>query len=380
MLASTQKQTTISDNEIFSGIVQTELYNIYNPTLTDKYSRTIAFKEYELKDHLGNITAVIEDYKTPVFDLGGVNITAYTAKISSSTNYYPFGMIQPGRNTNPTNYRFGFNGKENDNEVKGIGNSLDFGSRIYDPRIGRCLSLDPLQEKYPNLSPYNFVANNPIFLIDPDGERIFGTNRESKMFIKQYLNEEFGSNRLFRFNINGELIVRKRQFNKFINNPTYPVLTKDIANGIKEAIKRPEIINITVQKNKSDFVFSDIVTDNAGNPIGFGYTVKGAGVTIDPKNAKSIREYHIGIVDSKAQVETYTAETEGKIGKDDIVKRQTETGKSASSVFIHEVLDEFLNYNTLKKTNDLSPQTERTEYQSKSLMNKGLPARSGHDK
>ncbi|MCU7549877.1 hypothetical protein OCK74_12165 [Chitinophagaceae bacterium LB-8] len=41
-------------------------------------------------------------------------------------------------------YRYGFNGKENDNEVKGDGNSLDFGGRIYDPRLGRWHSTDPV--------------------------------------------------------------------------------------------------------------------------------------------------------------------------------------------------------------------------------------------
>jgi hypothetical protein len=33
-------------------------------------------------------------------------------------------------------YRYGFNGKENDNEVKGAGNQQDYGMRIYDPRWG----------------------------------------------------------------------------------------------------------------------------------------------------------------------------------------------------------------------------------------------------
>jgi RHS repeat-associated protein len=45
-------------------------------------------------------------------------------------------------------YRFGFNGQEKDDEVKVEGNSLDFGARIYDSRLGRWLSLDPLQAKY----------------------------------------------------------------------------------------------------------------------------------------------------------------------------------------------------------------------------------------
>jgi|GEM_PF-2485278 len=74
-------------------------------------------------------------------------------------------------------YRFGFNHamawqvpKENDNEVKGTGNSVDFGARMYDSRLGRWLSLDPLQTKYPSLSPYQFCANSPVLLIEIGGK------------------------------------------------------------------------------------------------------------------------------------------------------------------------------------------------------------------
>lgn len=75
------------------------------------------------------------------------------------------------QSTYPIDYRYGFNGKEMDNEIKGItGSSYDFGARIYDPRIGRWLSLDPLARKYPMMSPYNFVANSPIKFVDFDGK------------------------------------------------------------------------------------------------------------------------------------------------------------------------------------------------------------------
>lgn len=70
-------------------------------------------------------------------------------------------------------YRWGFNSKENDNEVKGEGNQQDYGKRFYDPRVGKFLSVDPITAKYPELTPYQFASNNPIFGIDQDGLEIF---------------------------------------------------------------------------------------------------------------------------------------------------------------------------------------------------------------
>ena len=66
-------------------------------------------------------------------------------------------------------YRYGFNGKENDNEVKGVGNQQDYGMRIYDPRLGKFLSVDPITKQYPELTPYQFASNRPIDGIDRDG-------------------------------------------------------------------------------------------------------------------------------------------------------------------------------------------------------------------
>jgi RHS repeat-associated protein len=79
-------------------------------------------------------------------------------------------MIMPGRKfTSATQYRYGFNGKEEDDEVKGDGNQQDYGMRIYDARLGRFLSVDPITEKYPELTPYQFASNRPIDGIDLDG-------------------------------------------------------------------------------------------------------------------------------------------------------------------------------------------------------------------
>ncbi len=77
----------------------------------------------------------------------------------------------PGRKYSATNdYRYGFNGKENDNEVKGEANQQDYGMRIYDSRVGRFLSVDPLSDEYPGNSTYAFSENSPIENIDLDGE------------------------------------------------------------------------------------------------------------------------------------------------------------------------------------------------------------------
>lgn len=64
----------------------------------------------------------------------------------STTDYYPFGSVEPGRSYTSDAFRYGFNGMENDNEIKGTSNSLDFGARIYDPRLGRWLNIKEIKE------------------------------------------------------------------------------------------------------------------------------------------------------------------------------------------------------------------------------------------
>ena len=88
----------------------------------------------------------------------------------SGVDVYPFGSLMPGRNFNAGEYRYSFNGKEKDDEVMGVGNSLDFGARIYDSRTGRWKSPDPNEKEYPAYSTYNAFMNNPVILVDEDGK------------------------------------------------------------------------------------------------------------------------------------------------------------------------------------------------------------------
>ena len=127
---------------------------------------------YELSNHLGNVLATITDAKIAVFTGASPNLVLsyYLPTMHSNSDYYAFGMEMPGRNSAAGGYRYGFNGKENDNEMYGEGNALDFGARMYDSRVGRWLSVDPRTDAMSGWSPYSYCFNSPIMFVDQDGE------------------------------------------------------------------------------------------------------------------------------------------------------------------------------------------------------------------
>jgi RHS repeat-associated protein len=100
-------------------------------------------------------------------------------------------MSMPGRKWVHSDYRYGFNNKEKDDEVKGSGNSYDFGARMYDPRLGRWLTVDPLSGKFIGFSPYCFVANSPIRFKDGDGRDIVDANGNKAVIINKSGQIEF---------------------------------------------------------------------------------------------------------------------------------------------------------------------------------------------
>ncbi len=105
---------------------------------------------YYLKDHLGTVKMEIKADGT----------------IDSYNDYYPYGSIMPNRSSvQSADTRYKFTSKERDTET-----GYDyFGARYYDSWLGRWLQVDPLADKYPGWSPYNYTFNNPIRYFDPDG-------------------------------------------------------------------------------------------------------------------------------------------------------------------------------------------------------------------
>ncbi len=92
----------------------------------------------------------------------------FEVDILNASNFTSFGFCMSSRKSSTPRYRYAFNGMEKNEEWNE--GSYDFGARMYDGRSGRWLAIDPLTSKYPNESPYCFVGNSPIIMIDPDGK------------------------------------------------------------------------------------------------------------------------------------------------------------------------------------------------------------------
>jgi len=136
--------------------------------------------EYFLQDHLGNTrVAFFAD--------------TVTAIPNQYNDYYPFGMEMTVNDQDQSDNLYRYNGKELQSD--GLNQIpldwYDYGARFYDPSLGRWHTVDPLAESYYNFSPYNYVLNNPLIFIDPDGRDVDLSN-------------------LYQRNEDGELIYRRQ--------------------------------------------------------------------------------------------------------------------------------------------------------------------------
>jgi RHS repeat-associated protein len=158
---------------------------------------TMATWQVSARDNQGNIIASSMVSQTgPMsfeFTATGSVSRVYVMRV---TSYYTFASIALSalsvtgkyhkEDVMYLSYRYGFNNMEKDDELKGTGNSYDFGARIYDPRVGRFLSVDPLWKSNTNSNNYSFAGNSPILYIDLKGLFQWPTGEEGERLKERY--------------------------------------------------------------------------------------------------------------------------------------------------------------------------------------------------
>ena len=106
---------------------------------------------------------------------GSVALVTYqNGSLQQHLQYLPYGGIFVDHRTGSYSSTYTFSAKEKDSES----GYTYFGARYYSDNMMMWLSVDPMSDKYPSMSPYMYCAGNPIKYFDPDGKEIWIINRE----------------------------------------------------------------------------------------------------------------------------------------------------------------------------------------------------------
>ena len=173
-------------------------------------------------------------------------LTDEAGAITQTLNYLPYGEDWVDIHNNPHYlFRYKYNGKGKDPE-SGL---HYYGARYYDSDISQWLSIDPMADKYPSLSPYNYCADNPVILVDPDGREIWitGDNGEKTMYCQDM---QYKGNDAFT----KETIDVLRQLNETRNGKTL----------LTELVGSDKIITITSNESSEFGTCSFIANKNGG--------------------------------------------------------------------------------------------------------------------
>ncbi len=192
-----------------------------------------------IEGNLENYTNHQENYHAYWYHRDHLGSSSYISNLAGNVSqhmeYLPFGESLVDEHLNSYNTPYKFNGKELDEET---GNYY-YGARYYNPKFSQWLSVDPLNEKYPGISSFAYVANNPIVLIDPDGKDIVVPKKTDRAAVLKMINRIAAGS--FDFDNNGKLY--RLESGGLETGSTY------YADKLMEGInQKDKTINIRIQK------------------------------------------------------------------------------------------------------------------------------------
>ncbi|MBI9039711.1 MAG: RHS repeat-associated core domain-containing protein [Bacteroidales bacterium] len=213
--------------------------------------------------------------------LGNTRVTfTENGNIIQEDAYYPFGMQMNGlcheTGTNFLNKNL-YNGKELQDDF-----GLDwyyYGARFYDATLGRWHVADPMAEQYFDLSPYNYVANNPLIFIDPNGSFIdnFEIHSSSNTYVERtddktdsftYIDSKGGSHDLGTFSKNEHGLI---QLNNFSYSSSELSIGYSVKSGEEDEVymsgeAHASLLGALSENNTSDFTISSVSLADGSSP------------------------------------------------------------------------------------------------------------------
>jgi len=264
------------------------------------------------------------------------NFLVFLAKKRS--NYFPFGMLLPGRHANTSDYRYGFQGQELDNEIKGEGNSINYKYRMHDPRVGRFFAVDPLATRYPWNSPYAFSENRVLDGIDLEGAEFMDLGEWEPFGAPQDPDLLDALNPIYAFQSGLAAITNTtRKANAKANGESYYIRITFKVQTYRSIFDRTKtktgIISVTEKVNVYNDNPIDGVLDTVevlGNFVGAGSNSKNIlSATILTESSKKGTVIKEGIEESVKLTKKYNDKASAKFQLDpDIIDGGTLTGRA----------------------------------------------------
>ena len=300
------------------------------PVNANRPNRIVGAREYELTDHLGNVTSIISDHKFPIAlpVPRADSVDYYTPQmVRSLTDYYPFGLPMPERSNTSLSYRYGFNGQEKDNEVYGLGASYSAEFWQYDARLGRRWNLEPRPN--PSISPFATFANNPIVYSDVLGDTVRGNNATSAERMLSTIQSSFSGDNaanlrnLFSLASDGITMssINEQSFNYAVSDLSTDA--QQLAYAYFQAINSTDVHTVELIKREENL--SKYGATSIGFKIGVELDKKGGGVNLTYSNSRN--SYSIILMNSTANIPGYVSNGQS-----------TTKRSSAGELLAHEML------------------------------------------